>query len=256
MESTLKRLAGRVALVTGGSRGIGYAIAERLLAEGARVCLTARKEQPLTEAARTLGDATQVLAVAGRTDDPEHRQDALTRTLERFGRLDALVNNAATNLHFGPLVQADPAAIRKTFEVNLFSVIGWIQAAHHAWLSEHGGSVLNVASTGAFNNPARSGVYNVTKAALVHLTRQLAVELGPGIRVNALAPAVVETAFSAAVVADRGQELADEYPLARLGTPTDIAGAAAFLLGDEASWITGTTLVVDGGVLAAGRLGA
>ena len=242
------RFAGRAALVTGASRGIGLAIAERLLAEGARVCITARRAPELEEALRSLGAGERAIAVAGASDDAEHRRAAVAATLEAFGALDLLVNNAAVNPLYGPTVEADLDAVRTIFEVNVVAALAWVQEAHSAWLGAHGGAVLNVASAGGLIAGELLGPYNVSKAALVHLTRQLALELGPGIRVNAIAPAVVKTRFARALYEDHDAELDALYPLRRLGEPADTAALAAFLLSGEASWITGQTVVADGGI--------
>ena len=234
----------RVALITGATRGIGYGIAEELVARGARVVITARKPDELDEAVASLGKDVAV-AARGSADDEEHQASAVALAIERFGRLDHLVNNAAVNPQYGPLVDADLSAVRKVFEVNVTAVLGWTQQAVRAGLST---SILNVASVGGIRAGSPIGAYNASKAALIHLTRQLGVELGPKIRVNAIAPAVVKTKFASALYEGREDEVAQAYPLKRLGVPEDTAKAAAFLLSDDASWITGETLVVDGGV--------
>ena len=249
-------LDGRAALVTGASRGIGLGIAAELLRHGARVTLTARKQEGLDAALAELlaEDASweeRVLPVAGRTDDPEHQADAVARTVERFGSLDLLVNNAATNPQFGPLVDADLGAVAKIFAVNVVAPVGWVQQAWARSMAERGGAVLNVASVGGVRPGPGIGAYNASKAALIHLTRQLAVELAPGVRVNAIAPAVVKTRFARALWEGKEEEAARAYPLGRLGEPADTAAIARFLLSDEASWITGETVTVDGGVTLA-----
>ena len=234
----------RVALITGATRGIGYGIAEELVARGARVVITARKPDELDEAVSKLGGEVAI-AARGSADDEQHQADAVALAIERFGRLDHLVNNAAVNPQYGPLVEADLNAVRKVFEVNVTAVLGWTQQAMRAGLST---SILNVASVGGIRAGAPIGAYNASKAALIHLTRQLGAELGPLVRVNAIAPAVVKTTFARALYEGREDEVADAYPMKRLGVPEDTAKAAAFLLSDDASWITGETLVVDGGV--------
>jgi len=238
---------GRVALVTGGTRGIGLGIAAELTRRGARVVVTARKQEELDRVVAELGEQS-ALAVRGSADDEAHQADAVARAVERFGSLDLLVNNAAVNPQYGPLVDADLNAVRKVFEVNCTAVLGWTQQAWRAGMSAAGGSILNVASVGGLRAGSPIGAYNASKAALIHLTRQLAVELGPKVRVNAIAPAVVKTSFARALYEGREDEVAQAYPLKRLGVPEDTAKAAAFLLSDDASWITGETLVVDGGV--------
>ncbi|CAM04630.1 3-oxoacyl-[acyl-carrier protein] reductase [Saccharopolyspora erythraea NRRL 2338] len=247
-----KRFDGRVAIVTGASRGIGLAIAERLVSEGAKVCLTARKPEPLEEAVRTLGGPEHAIAVAGKGDDAEHQAEAVARTVETFGRVDALVNNAGINPAYGPMIELDPGVARKTFEVNVLGALSWTQQVYGAWMREHGGSVLNVSSVAGLKPAPGIGFYGATKAMLAHVTQELAVELGPSIRVNAVAPAVVKTKFATALYEDKEEAVADAYPLKRLGIPSDISGAAAFLLSDDASWVTGQVLVLDGGVTLTG----
>jgi NAD(P)-dependent dehydrogenase (short-subunit alcohol dehydrogenase family) len=242
-----KDFEGHVALITGGTRGIGLGIAQELVARGARVVVTARKPEELEKVVADLGHDVAASA-RGSADDESHQAEAVALALERFGRLDHLINNAAVNPQYGPLVDADLSAVRKVMEVNVTAVLGWTQQAWRAAMREHGGSILNVASVGGFRAGAPIGAYNASKAALIHLTRQLGVELGPTVRVNAIAPAVVKTTFAKALYEGREDEVAQAYPLKRLGVPEDTAKAAAFLLSDDASWITGETLVVDGGV--------
>lgn len=238
---------GRVALVTGGTRGIGLGIARELVGLGARVVLTARKQDELDAVVADLGEEA-AMGVRGSADDRAHQADAVAQAVARFGRLDHLVCNAAVNPQYGPLVDADLDAVAKVFEVNCTAVLGWTQQAWRSGLSTGGGSILNVASIGGIRAGSPIGAYNASKAALIHLTRQLAVELGPAVRVNAIAPAVVKTTFARALYEGREDEVAQAYPMRRLGVPEDTAKAAAFLLSDDASWITGETLVVDGGV--------
>jgi NAD(P)-dependent dehydrogenase (short-subunit alcohol dehydrogenase family) len=171
-------------------------------------------------------------------------------TVDQLGALDILVNNAATNPSMGATIDADLGAWDKTFQVNVRGTFVWSQLAWRAWMREHGGSIINLSSIGGLRGDAAIGVYNTTKAAIVHLTRILAVELGPGVRVNAIAPGLVKTDFARALWEPAGDAVAEGLPLRRLGTPEDIAHAARFLAGPGASWITGHTLVVDGGALA------
>lgn len=246
---------GRTALITGGTRGIGLGIAAELVARGANVVITARKPDELEAAVTELDpDGTgRALAVRGSADDEAHQADAVAQAVARYGRLDLLVANAAVNPQYGPLVDADLGAVRKVFEVNVTAVLGWVQQAHRQSMAGAGGSVLVVASVGGLRSGAPIGAYNASKAAVIHLVRQLGAELGPGVRVNAIAPAVVKTRFAQALYEGREEQVAQAYPMKRLGVPEDTAKAAAFLLSDDASWITGETLVVDGGVTVGGR---
>ena len=248
-------LAGRSALVTGGTRGIGLAIAQELVDRGARVVVTARKPDELEAAVAQLDPegTGRALSARGSADDEAHQAEAVALAVERFGRLDLLVPNAAVNPQYGPLVDADLSAVRKVFEVNVTAVLGWVQQAWRQSMRDAGGSILVVASVGGLRSGSPIGAYNASKAAVIHLVRQLAAELGPVVRVNAIAPAVVKTRFAEALYEGREEQVAAAYPMKRLGLPEDTAKAAAFLLSDDASWITGETLVVDGGVTVAGR---
>lgn len=248
------RFDGQVAIVTGASRGIGFSIAERLVSEGAKVCLTARNPEPLAEAVQGLGGSAHAMGIAGKADDEQHQADVIQHVLDTFGRLDVLVNNTGINPAYGPLIELDHGIARKTFEVNVLAALSWTQQAHKAWMAEHGGSVLNVSSVAGFKPAPGIGYYGATKAMLKHLTEELAVELGPDVRINGIAPAVVKTQFATALYSEREDEVAAQYPLKRLGVPADISGAAAFLLSDDASWVTGQTVVLDGGVTLTGGM--
>jgi 3-oxoacyl-[acyl-carrier protein] reductase len=248
----VKRFEGKVAIVTGASRGIGLGIAERLVAEGAKVTVTARKKDALDEAVAALGGPDVALAVAGKGDDVEHQADAIRQTVETFGSVELLVNNTGINPVYGPMVELDLDAARKIFEVNCLSALSWVQQAHKAWMGEHGGSVVNVSSVGGLKPAPGIGFYGASKAMLNHITAELAVELGPSIRVNAVAPAVVKTRFATALYEGREEEVASTYPLKRLGVPEDIGSVVAFLLSEDAAWLTGQVVVIDGGLTLTG----
>jgi NAD(P)-dependent dehydrogenase (short-subunit alcohol dehydrogenase family) len=193
-----------------------------------------------------------VISARGSADDEDHQQAAVAATIDTFGRLDYMVNNAGINPVYGPLVDADLGAVRKIFAVNVVAALAWTQLAWRHWQHEHGGAVLNVASVGGVVPGPLIGAYNASKAALIHLTRQLAQELGPTVRVNGIAPAVVKTEFARALYEHDEEGVASRYPLKRLGSPEDTAKLAAFLLSDDASWITGQTVVIDGGITSIG----
>jgi NAD(P)-dependent dehydrogenase (short-subunit alcohol dehydrogenase family) len=233
-----------VTLVTGASRGIGLAIAERIVADGGRVVITARGQEALDAAVERLGGATHAIGVAGKADDPAHRADVFARIAAEFGRLDHLVNNAGINPAYGKALDVEDSAVRKIFEVNVLGSLAWSRDAVAAGLRT---AIVNISSIAGVSASPGIAIYGVSKAALISLTKQLAVELAPGIRVNAVAPAVIKTDFARALYEGHEAEAAAQYPLARLGEPADVAGPVAFLLSEDAAWITGQTILIDGG---------
>jgi len=256
MEVTLE---GKVALVTGASRGIGAAIAHTYAAAGARVLLTSRKQDALDEVAASIVSSTgskpdDVVAFAAHAGEPDQIAGCVAACVERLGGLDILVNNAATNPYMGPAVDIDLPRFDKTWQVNYRGPVVWVQEAWRAWLAEHGGVIVNMASTGGLVVAPGIGHYDVTKAALIHLTRTLAHELAPKVRVNAIAPGLVKTDFARALWEANEAAAASRVPLKRLGEPQDIANAALYLASDLASWTTGQTLVVDGGSILNGSV--
>ena len=243
-----QRFEGQVALVTGASRGIGLAVARRLLDEGALVVITARKPDGLAAALDELAAPDRAISVDGAADDPEHQQAAIAAALREFGRLDVLVNNTGINPAYGPLADIEDSAARKIMEVNVLAALQWTRRAVAAGLgADRPGAVVNMASVAGLAPSPGIGYYGVSKAALIGLTVQLAAELAPRVRVNAVAPAIVKTRFAAALYERDEPGAAAAYPLGRLGEPDDIGAAAAFLASPDAAWITGQTLVVDGG---------
>jgi NAD(P)-dependent dehydrogenase (short-subunit alcohol dehydrogenase family) len=246
----------KVAVVTGASRGIGLSIAKTFLENGAKVAMVARKPETLAEAKASLGGlAENAETFAVHVGKEGAAQEIVKRTIERFGRIDVLVNNAATNPHFGPTVTADEKVFDKTFEINAraYFLLAREVAVH---MVDQGikGSLVFVSSTQGLLGSPLMGVYGMTKAAVLSLMKTLAVELGPsGIRANAIAPGLVDTKFASALTQndDIAKRWTERAPLRRWGHPDEVAGAALYLASDAASYVTGTTLVVDGGYCVA-----
>ena len=250
---------GKVALVTGGSRGIGFATALELANSGATgVVITSRKPENIEAAKSELIAAgvsdDRLLALAARADDEEAADQAVAATVERFGSVDVLVNNAGTNPAAGMLTEVDLGALDKTWAVNMRAPLLWVRAAHRAWMGRNGGSVVNVASVAGLRPSPIMGAYNISKAGLIHMTKQLAMELAPKTRVNAVAPGVVKTRLAGALLVDE-ESTARMHPLGRVGEPDDVAQLITFLASDASSWMTGAIIPVDGGVIGAGSSG-
>ncbi len=244
-------LSGRVALVTGASRGIGSAIAHALVEQGAEVVLSSRKQADLDDEAARINAvhgerATAIAAHAGRPEDLER---LVKSTMERFGRIDILVNNAATNPTFGPTLSAELSAWDKTFEVNLRGVFFLTKLVYEASMEARGGAIVNVASVGGLRPGLALGVYNVTKAGVVMLTRQLAREIGRNVRVNGVAPGLIKTRFAEALWGNEAilDRVLAANPMGRIGMPEEVAGAVVFLASDAASYINGEVIAIDGG---------
>ena len=244
------RLDGKTALVTGASKGIGFAIAKAMAESGAKVMLSSRKQEQLEKAAAEIDGEVDVFAA--NVGDPEQAEACVKGTVDRFGAVDILVNNAATNPHMGRVIDVDLPRYDKTFQVNLRGPLVWTQAAWRAGMQDNGGSILNIVSVGGMTFGGLIGVYDITKAGLIHMTKHLATELAPNTRVNAIAPGLVKTDFARALWEPNEEAAARIHPLDRIGMPDDIAGAAVFLSSDAASWMTGHVLVVDGGALLKG----
>ncbi|HKN97123.1 MAG TPA: SDR family oxidoreductase [Pseudonocardiaceae bacterium] len=243
-------LAGRTALITGASRGIGRAIAFALAGEGANVVLSSRKQDGLDAVAGQIRDRhpeAGVLAKAAHVADQDQARACVDAAVAEFGSVDVLVNNAGTNPYFGPMVDIDVPRAEKTVQVNQLSIVLWTQLVWRAAMAERGGTIVNMASVGGMATEIGIGYYNATKAAVIHLTRQFAAELAPNVRVNAIAPGLVRTQLARALWENHEERISKALPLGRIGEPDDIARAAVFLAGDDSSWMTGQTLVVDGG---------
>ena len=237
--------------MTGASRGIGSAIAEALAEHGAEVVLSSRKQADLdTEAERINGlyaeKATPIAAHAGREEELKR---LVEEVMKRFSRIDILVNNAGTNPYFGPVIGAELSAWDKTFEVNLRGYFILTKLVYEASMEERGGSIVNISSIGGLRPGIGLGVYNITKAGVIMLTRQLARELGGKVRVNAVAPGLVKTRFAEALwgnpeILDR---VLSQNPMGRIGLPEEVASGVLFLASDAASYVNGEVLVIDGG---------
>jgi NAD(P)-dependent dehydrogenase (short-subunit alcohol dehydrogenase family) len=247
-------LEGRTAIVTGASRGIGLAIAHRLVADGARVVITGRTQETLDEAVASLGGRKNAMAVAGKAADPSHRGSVVAAAVATYGSIDLLVNNAGINPVYGSLLDVDPMVAAKMVDTNVLAAMAWVKACRDAWMGSNGGAVVNLSSIAGLAPSPGIGWYGATKAMLSRVTSELAVELAPTIRVNAVAPAVVKTKFAGALYEGREDKVASTYPMKRLGLPEDVASLVWFLLSDEASWITGQTITIDGGLTLNGGL--
>ncbi len=242
-----EELAGRCAIVTGGSRGIGLSIARSLIDAGANVLLTARKQRSVDDAVAELGD--RAFGFAAHAADEQAAEACMQHALERFGQIDVLVNNAGTNAAFGPITEIDHAQFAKTLDVNLWAPILWTSLAWRAAMAERGGVVVNVSSVGGYIAGRGTGAYRISKAGLIHATKQLALELAPKVRVNAVAPGLVRTKMAEALWKPDEQRASEGTLLGRIGEPPDIANAVRFLAGERSAWMTGETLVIDGGQL-------
>lgn len=240
-------LSNRVAVVTGASRGIGFAIARAFVAAGASVMITGRDPESLRQAGERLGD--RVRTWCGDAASQEVAEACIDDTVRSFGAVDILVNNAALNPQKGPTIAMSLAEFDAAFSLNVRAPLMWTQVAWRRYMQERGGAVLNISSLGGVTLYPNMGAYNSSKAALNHLTRVLAAELGPRVRVNALVPGLIKTEASSPAWRDREERIAGKLPMERLGECDDVAKSALFLVSDDASWITGAALTIDGGAL-------
>lgn len=245
-------LKDRVALLTGASRGIGRAIAQRLACAGAQVVVSSRKldnVQAVADEIRAAG--YEALAVEAHVGDPAAVEALVGRTVEAYGRLDIVINNAATNPHFGPLLSADEGQWDKILDTNAKAAFRMCKAAVPHLEAQGGGKILNLASVAGLQPSPGMGLYGISKAALIMLTRQLAMELGPAnIQVNAIAPGVIKTRFSQILwtTPQIAEPMQARMPLGRFGEPEDVAGMALFLASSASDYVTGAVFVVDGGL--------
>ena len=244
-------LTGKVALITGSTRGIGRAIAEAMAARGAKVVISSRKPDACEEVAATIRDGGgEAVPIPANISRPEDIERLVAETEEKFGAPGILVCNAAVNPYYGPFLDTPDEAFDKTVEVNIRSNMRLCRRVVPGMKAAGGGAIVVVSSIAAFKGSANLGIYAITKAADAQLVRNLAVAHGAdGIRANGIAPAVVRTDFARALYEDPAREkaLAASYPLGRIGEPADIAGAAVFLAAQAGAWMTGQTLVIDGG---------
>jgi len=241
----LTKLSNKVAIITGGSRGIGFAIAKKFIAEGARVMITGRQEASLESARGELGKAA--LTMTGDAVNEEHAGECIDAVMSHFGRIDILVNNAAMDIQSEPTISMPPADFEATLRLNLSAPLFWSQGVWEAHMKDHGGVILNISSLGGFNLHPNMGAYLTSKAGLVHLTRTLAAETGPQVRVNAIAPGLIKTEMSSSAWRNNEERWARRLPMERLGEAEDVAASALFLASEDSSWITGETLIIDGG---------
>jgi NAD(P)-dependent dehydrogenase (short-subunit alcohol dehydrogenase family) len=244
-------LDGRVALVTGASRGIGSAISEALAEQGAQVVLSSRKQADLDDEAARINTRfpERAVGIAAHAGRPEELQRLVDEVMKRFSRIDILVNNAATNPYYGPLLGAELPAWDKTFEVNLRGMFILTKLVYGASMERHGGAIVNISSIGGLRPGLGLGVYNITKAGVIMFTRQLARELGGKVRVNAIAPGLIKTRFAEGLWSNEAllDRVITSNPMGRIGVPDEIAGAVVFLVSDAASYVNGEVLVIDGG---------
>ena len=254
MPNNLFDLSGRIALITGASRGIGEATARLLAEQGAHVIISSRRQEaldPVAESIRSAGG--QATAIAAHQGDSEALKALMERISSEFGKLDILVNNAATNPYFGHVLDTEPGMIDKTLQVNIKGYFELSQMAGQLMKRQKSGAIVNTASINGIKPGWYQGIYSVTKAAVINMTQSFAKECGPlGIRVNAVLPGLTETKFASALTQneDMLQRFLPNIPLGRVAQPEEIAPAILYLVSDAASYVTGTTLTVDGGYLS------
>jgi NAD(P)-dependent dehydrogenase (short-subunit alcohol dehydrogenase family) len=245
-------LQGKVAIVTGASKGIGEAIAQYLASYGAKVVVSSRKQADIELVAQQIRDAgNEAIAIACHTGSPQQCQQLIAQTIQAYGGIDILVNNAATNPTFGPVLNCDGAVFDKIMEINVKAPFELAKMAHPSMKSRGGGSIINISSVSADTPDPGLGIYSVSKASLNMLTKVLAKEWGQdGIRVNTIAPGLIKTKFSEALWKDEQiyKRLTKNLPVGRIGTPNEIASLALYLASEAAAYCTGATFTADGGM--------
>jgi NAD(P)-dependent dehydrogenase (short-subunit alcohol dehydrogenase family) len=254
MENGPFDLAGKVALITGASRGIGLAIAEVFASAGANVILTSRKQEKLDQAAKKIREnGGEAFPFTAHTGDPESVKNLAHACLEKFGGVDILVNNAATNPHFGPLLTSEESHWNKILDVNLVGYFRTIQACVGSMKERGGGKIINIASVAGMRYQQGMGIYSISKAGVLMMTQVLAVELAEAhIQVNAIAPGLIQTRFSQVLWDTPGihKEIIAQIPQGRIGQPEDVTGVALYLASPASDFTTGAVIVVDGGQMA------
>lgn len=250
--SSLFDLTGKIALITGASRGIGEAIAARMAEAGAKLVIASRKQDALDAVANSLrAGGAEVLPIAAHNGDKAALTTLVEQAVNRYGGLDIVVNNAATNPHFGPVLEAQDSMWQKTLEVNLLGAFWLAQLTVPHLRQRGGGKIINVTSVNGLRPGTMQGIYSASKAALINLTQTLALELGPdNIQVNAIAPGLIQTKFAEALWSNPAilDGVTARTPVRRIGQPDDIAGIALYLASSASNYATGQTFVVDGGI--------
>lgn len=254
MATTLFDLSGRVALITGASRGIGEATARLLAEQGAHVVISSRKQDDLDKVAADIQAAGgKATAIAAHQGDSAALKHLMNRVTGEIGRLDILVNNAATNPYFGHIADTDMGMVEKTLQVNIKGYFELSALASKVMRTQGGGSIINIASVNGEKPALFQGIYSITKAAVINMTQAFARECGPWkVRVNAVLPGLTDTKFASALTQNDSirRSFTDQLPLQRMAQPQEIAPAVLYLASDASSYVTGTTLAVDGGYLA------
>jgi NAD(P)-dependent dehydrogenase (short-subunit alcohol dehydrogenase family) len=254
MTNNLFDLTEKVAIITGSSRGIGFAIADSFAAAGAKVVLASRKQDALDQAAETIqANGGEAFPFAAHTGDSENIQALVSACVEKYGGVDILVNNAATNPHFGPILTSDESHWDKILNVNLKGYFRMVKACVESMRERGGGKIINMASVAGMQHQQGMGIYGISKAGVLMLTRTLAVELAAdNIQVNAIAPGFVQTRFSQVLweTPEIHQQIISQIPQKRLGQPEEITGMALYLASAASDFTTGAVMLVDGGQMA------